>query len=78
MVILEIIYQAKSASFLFGVFNIPVATGLWKLTEPLSSQVGSRAKAAGLHHSPRPHWILNPLSEARDPTWILTDPSQVH
>ena len=30
-----------------------------------------------LHHSSQQHWILNPLSEARDQTCILTDPSQV-
>ena len=26
-----------------------------------------------LYHSSRQHWILNPLSEARDQTHILTD-----
>jgi len=31
-----------------------------------------------LHHSSRQHWILDPLSEARDRTCILMDPSQVH
>ena len=30
-----------------------------------------------LRHSSRPHWILNPLSEARDPTHILLDNSWV-
>ena len=30
-----------------------------------------------LHHSSRPHWILNPLSEARDQTCILTGTSWV-
>ena len=30
-----------------------------------------------LHHSSRQHWILNPLSEARDQTCILMDTSQV-
>ena len=29
------------------------------------------------HHSSRPCWILNPLSEARDQTWSLMDTSQV-
>ena len=30
-----------------------------------------------LQHSSRQRWILNPLSEARDPTHILMDMSQV-
>ena len=30
-----------------------------------------------LHHSSRKHWILNPLSEARDRTHVLMDASQV-
>ena len=30
-----------------------------------------------IHHSSQQHWTLNPLSEARDPTGILMDPSQV-
>ena len=33
--------------------------------------------AAGLHHSSKQRQILNPLSEARDWTCILTDTSQV-
>ena len=28
-----------------------------------------------LHHSPKQHWILNPLSEARDQTCVLMDTS---
>ena len=31
-----------------------------------------------LHHSSRQHWILNPLSEARDWTCVLKDVSQIH
>ena len=31
-----------------------------------------------IHHSSWEHQILNPLSEARDRTHILTDTSQVH
>ena len=30
-----------------------------------------------LHHSSRPCRILNPLSEARDRTWVLVDTSRV-
>ena len=36
------------------------------------------AGAAGLHHSSRQRQILNPLSEARDWTCVLMDPSQIH
>ena len=35
------------------------------------------AIAADLYHSSQQHWILNPLSEARDPTCVLMDTSQV-
>ena len=31
-----------------------------------------------LHHSSQQYRILNPLSEARDPTHILRDASQIH
>ena len=31
-----------------------------------------------LHHSSQHHWILNPLSKARDQTLILMDTSQIH
>ena len=31
-----------------------------------------------LHHSSQQHWILNPLSEARDRTCILMDTSWIH
>ena len=31
-----------------------------------------------LHHSSQQHWLPHPLSEARDRTLILKDPSQVH
>ena len=34
--------------------------------------------ACCLHHSSLQPWILNPLSEVRDPYCVLMDPSQVH
>ena len=39
------------------------------------SQIGT--VATGLHHSSQQCQILNPLSEARDRTHVLMDPSQV-
>ena len=43
------------------------------------SQAGGRigATAAGLQHSSWKCWILNPLSKARDQTYILMDTTQV-
>ena len=37
-----------------------------------------RATAAGLHHSSGQRRILNPLSKAKDWTWVLMDTSRVH
>ena len=34
------------------------------------------AATAGLHHSSQEHWILNPLSKARDQTRVLMVPIQ--
>ena len=54
--------------FVFLLFRAaPLAYG--------SSQARGRIRdvAAGLHHSPRQHQILHPLSEARDRTRILMD-----
>ena len=36
------------------------------------------SRFCNLHHSSRQRRIINPLSEARDRTRILMDPSQVH
>ena len=36
------------------------------------------ATPASLHHSSQQCWIFNPLSEARDRTYILMDASQIH
>ena len=36
------------------------------------------SRVCNLHHSSKQHWILNPLSGARDGTRILIDTSQVH
>ena len=36
------------------------------------------SRVCNLHHSSQQCWILNPLSEARDRTWVLMDASQIH
>ena len=43
------------------------ATATWDLS-----------RICDLHHSSRQHWILNPLSGARNQTRVLMDPSRVH
>ena len=35
------------------------------------------SRVCDLHYSSQQHWILNPLSEARDQTCILMDASQI-
>ena len=40
-----------------------------------ASQARGQIRATGLHHSSWQHWILNPLSKARDQTCILRDTS---
>ena len=42
------------------------------------SNLGDPSHAHDLHHSSQQHQILNPLSEARDWTWVLMDASRVH
>lgn len=68
--------------FLFSVFHCCclsvcfLGLHLWHIT---CSQAGGRirAAAAGLQRSSWRHWILNPLSEARNACHILMDTSQV-
>ena len=46
---------------------LATATATWDLS-----------RICHLHHSSWQRWILNPLSESRDRTCILMDPSRVH
>ena len=57
------IYLFKAATMAYGDFQTRGRIG---------------AVAADLYHSSRQSWIPNPLSEARDQTYILVDPSQIH
>ena len=43
----------------------------------MPQQWGIRAKVCDLYHSSQQRWILDPLSEAKDRTSILMDPSQI-
>ena len=36
------------------------------------------SRVCNLHHSPWQHWILHPLSKARDRTQVLLDTGQIH
>ena len=59
--------------FVFCVFTAtPKAYGNSQARGPIGTTV------AILHHSSQQHWILNPLSKARDQTHVLMDPSRVH
>ena len=49
------------------LLSYATATATWDLSHVCS-----------LHHRSRQHWILNPLSKARDRTHVLRDTSQVH
>ena len=42
-----------------------------------ATAMGDLSRVCHLHHSSWQHWILNPLSKARDQTRVLMDTSQV-
>ena len=42
-----------------------------------ATAMGDPGCLCDLHHSSWQHWILNPLSEARDQTYILMDASHI-
>ena len=73
--------------FVFLIFRAaPTAYGTSQARGPIRATAAGLTTATAtpdpshvfdLHHSSWQHWILNPLSEARDQTYILMDTSQV-
>ena len=53
-----------------SVLQLPAYTTATAMRDP--------SRICDLHHSSRQHWILNPLSKARDWTCILMYTSQIH
>ena len=49
-----------------------------KLQLQASTTATAKPYLSHLHHSSQQHQIINPLSEARDQTCILMDPSHIH
>ena len=79
-------YMSRSTFFFFLCRAAPVAYGSSQIRVKLELQLlayttatatQDLSYACNLHHSSWQHWILNPLSEARDQTHILMDTSQV-
>ena len=60
-----------------GVPRLGVKSGLQLPAYARATATRDPSHAFDLHHSSRQRRILNPLSEARDQTCILTEPGQV-
>ena len=57
--------------------RLGVQSELQPLVYTTATATSDPTNVCDLHHSSWQHWILNPLSEAKDRTCILTDSSQV-
>ena len=57
--------------------RLGVESGLWPLAYTTATVTPDPSCVCDLHHSSRQCHILNPLSEARDWTYILMDASQI-
>ena len=56
--------------------RLGVKLELWALAT--ATAIWDPSRVCDLHYSPRQHWILNPLNEARDWNCVLMDTSQIH
>ena len=59
------------------VSRLGVESELYPLAYTTATAVSDPNLVWDLHHSPQQHWILNPLSEARDQTCVLMGTSQI-
>ena len=83
---LSVFYTFKSTPFLFFSFRadplhmeVPGSGQIIVTAASLDTTTATRdpSHVCNLHPSSQQHWILNPLSEARDQTHIFMDTSQV-
>ena len=58
--------------------KLGVESALQLLAYAAATAMPDPSLISDLHHSSRQHWILNPLSKARDQTHILVDTSWVY
>ena len=57
--------------------RLGVEADLQMLACPTATAMPDLHRVFNLHHSSRQHWLLNPLSKARDQTCLLMDTSQM-
>ena len=60
------------------VIRLGVQSELKPLAYTTATAMPGSSHVCNLHHSSWQHWILKPLSKARDWTCILMDASQIH
>ena len=60
------------------VLRLGAESQLFLLSYTTATAAPDPSSVCDLHHSSRQHRILNPLSEARDPTCVLMVSSQIH
>ena len=60
-----------------SVSRLGVESELQPLAYAVATTTRDLSQVCDLHHSSQQHWILNPLSEARNWTCVLMDTSQI-